>query len=63
MAAQAICGIAERYARLGRIGVDAHALRDIPPAIEFYDALLSTATSGDLFGWMERVMRVKGVSA
>lgn len=61
-AAQAICGIAERYARIGRIGVDAAALRDIPPALEFYDALLSTATSGQLFGWTERVMQVKGVA-
>ena len=62
-AAQAICGIAERYARLGRIGPDAAALRDIPPALEFYDELLRTATSGDLFGWMERVMQVRGVAA
>lgn len=62
-AAMAVCSIAERFARLGRIGVDATALQDIPPVLEFYDALLRTATSGQLFGWMERVIKARKVAA
>lgn len=59
-AAAAICSIAERYERINRIGVDAAALRDIPQALDFYDELLRTATSGQLFGWMEIVMKIRG---
>lgn len=57
-AAMALCNITERYSRLRKIGVDADALRDIPPALEFYDEILKSAECGKLFGWMEQVMRI-----
>ena len=55
-AAKAVCSIADRY---GRIGVDADALRDIPPALEFYDELLKTASAGQLFQWIEKVIQAR----
>lgn len=58
-AAMAICSIADRYGRIGRLGVDAVSLRDIPPALEFYDELLKTATSGQLFQWVEKVIQAR----
>ena len=55
----ALCGIADRYERVGRLGVDAASLRDIPPALEFYEELLRTATAGQLFEWMQAVARAR----
>lgn len=34
----------ERYLRLGRFGVDADALRDVPPALDLYDEFLQVCT-------------------
>lgn len=62
-AAQALCGIADRYTRVKKLGVDAAALRDIPPAIEFYEELLRTATAGQLFDWMQAVAKARAGSA
>lgn len=63
-AAQAVCAIADRYARVSRIGVDAASLRDIPPALDFYKELLRTATAGQLFGWMQKVLQAReGIAA
>lgn len=61
-AAAALCGIADRYERIKRLGVDAAALRDIPPALEFYEELLRTANAGQLFGWMQAVARAREVA-
>lgn len=58
-AAEALCGIADRYERVGKLGVDAASLRDIPPALEFYEELLRTATAGQLFEWMQAVARAR----
>lgn len=63
-AAKAVCEVGDRCARTGRIGVDYAALRDIPPALEFYKELLSTATAGQLFTWMQAVLQAReGVAA
>ena len=58
-AAEAICSIAHRYERIKRFGVDAAALRDIPPALDFYDELLRTATAGQLAEWMQSVSDIR----
>ncbi len=36
----AIVAMKERYVRTGRFGADAAALQDVPPMLDFYDALI-----------------------
>lgn len=40
--------VRNRYARLGRFGVDAGALRDVPPALDFHDEILRTHSPNQL---------------
>lgn len=54
-AAKALCAMADRFERVKKLGVDAASLRDIPPALEFYEELLREATAGQLFDWMQAV--------
>lgn len=51
----AMIGIADRYTRCKRWGVDAAALRDIPPVIHFYTELVRNATGGQFEEWLLEV--------
>lgn len=51
----AMVGIADRYTRCQRWGVDAAALRDLPPVIDFYTELVRNATGGQFEGWLSEV--------
>lgn len=44
LAQDALISIRARYDRLGRFGVDAEALENIPPLIDFYSDLLDLST-------------------
>ncbi len=55
-AARAAMGAtAKRFHRIGKWGVDAQALRDIPPVLDLYEELLRTATGGQFERWMALV--------
>lgn len=54
-ARRAMCAVADRYTRCQRWGVDAAALRDIPPIVDFYEELLRNATGGQMEQWMKSV--------
>ena len=43
-AQEALLRIRQRYLEHGKFGVDAEALRDVPPALDLYDEFLSYAT-------------------
>ena len=47
--------IQQRYQRTQRLGVDAQALRDIPPALDFYDELLSVASPNQMVSALDKV--------
>lgn len=55
----AMCAVADRYRRCQRWGVDAAALRDLPPIVDFYEELLRVATGGQLEQWTAAVARTK----
>jgi len=58
-ARNAMCGIADRYNRCQRWGVDAAALRDIPPVLDFYEELLRVSTGGQMEAWLGHVRGTK----
>ena len=58
-ARNAMCGIADRYNRCQRWGVDAAALRDIPPVLDFYEELLRVSTGGQMEAWLSHVRGTK----
>lgn len=49
--------IRERYARLAKFGVDADALRDIPPALDLYDEFLKVCTPLQMTGALSECIR------
>jgi len=53
--------VADRFIRCQRWGVDAAALRDIPPIVDFYEELLRNATGGQMEQWVGAVHSVKGL--
>lgn len=55
----AICAVTDRYTRCHRWGVDARALRDIPPIVDFYEELLRVSTGGQMQTWFEVMQRCK----
>lgn len=55
----AMCAVADRYNRCKRWGVDAKALRDIPPIVDFYEELLRVSTAGQMQEWFEVMQRCK----
>ena len=55
----AMCAVADRYNRCRRWGVDAQALRDIPPIVDFYEELLRVSTAGQMQEWFEVMQRCK----
>ena len=58
-ARDALAEIADRFTRLQRWGVDANALRDIPPVIDLYEELLRNATGGQFEQWIGCVRTLK----
>jgi len=56
----AMSKVADRYHRVKRWGVDANALRDIPPIVDLYEELLRNATGGQMEQWVGAVHAVKG---
>ena len=59
-ARRAMCAVADRFIRCQRWGVDAAALRDIPPIVDFYEELLRNATGGQMEQWVGAAHSVKG---
>lgn len=55
----ALAEVADRYTRVKRWGVDAKALRDIPPIVDLYEELLRNATGGQMEQWLGEVKRCK----
>lgn len=55
----AMAEVADRYTRVKRWGVDANALRDIPPIVDLYEELLRNATGGQMEQWLTAVARCK----
>jgi hypothetical protein len=55
----AMVGVADRYTRVKRWGVDANALRDIPPIVDLYEDLLRNATGGQFEQWLGTVRGLK----
>lgn len=55
----AMCAVADRYTRCQRWGVDAAALRDIPPIVDFYEELLRVSTGGQMDQWLSAVRGCK----
>lgn len=60
-ARRAMCAVADRFIRCQRWGVDAAALRDIPPIVDFFEELLRNATGGQMEQWVGAVHSVKGL--
>lgn len=60
-ARRAMCAVADRFIRCQRWGVDAAALRDIPPIVDFYEELLRNATGGQMEQWVGAMHSVKGL--
>jgi len=58
-AASAMCAVVDRFTRIKRWGVDANALRDIPPVIDFYEELLKNATGAQMELWLSAVAKSK----
>lgn len=58
-ASAALCAVADRYHRCQRWGVDASALRDIPPIVDFYEELLRVSTGGQMEAWFAAMQRCK----
>lgn len=58
-ARRAMCAVADRYTRCHRWGVDADALRDIPPIVDFYEELLRVSTGGQMEEWLAAVRGAK----
>ena len=55
----ALAGVADRFTRVGRWGVDADALQNIPPIADFYEELLRNATGGQFEKWLSVVRGLK----
>ena len=55
----AMVGVADRYTRVKRWGVDAMALRDLPPIVDLYEELLRNATGGQFEKWLGAVRGMK----
>ena len=55
----AMAEVADRYTRVKRWGVDANALRDIPPIVDLYEELLRNATGGQMEQWLTAVASCK----
>ena len=55
----AMSEVADRFTRVNRWGVDANALRDIPPIVDLYEELLKNATGGQMEQWLTAVRNVK----
>lgn len=58
-ARRAMCAVADRYTRCQRWGVDANALRDIPPVVDFYAELLRVSTGWQMEQWLSAVRSAK----
>lgn len=55
----AMCAVVDRYTRCQRWGVDAQALRDIPPIVDFYEELLRVSTGGQMEAWFAVMQNCK----
>ena len=62
LAQDALISIRARYDRLGKFGVDAEALENIPPLIDFYSDLLDLSTPKQMQNAvMESVKRIRKI--
>jgi hypothetical protein len=59
LASDALKSVADRFVKLNRWGVDANALRDIPPIVDLYEDLLRNATGGQFEQWLSTVRGLK----